>query len=209
MDNFTLAKIAQNCCATSRAKFSGVWSADNFGLLHCSPPQSRKKTIRTQKKFNSDASKLLVQSYFIVNTSRAGGLGKHWLLLLLLCEEQQPPVHREKQNLMFCVWDPLGKPIKSYPSFFNLLQEVSKQLKIQKVRELQIPLQSPHSNTCGLFCFYVAHYLIRKLEQQSVSLSCLESFILSVFQPLKNLLDIDLVLFCNDHCQTKLLYKII
>ena len=136
MDNFTLAKIAQNCCATSRAKFSGVWSADNFGLLHCSPPQSRKKRIRKQKEFNGDASKLLVQSYFIVNTSRAGGLGKHWLLLLLLCQEQQPPVHREKQNLMFCVWDPLGKPIKSYLSIFNHLQEVSKQSKFQKVREL-------------------------------------------------------------------------
>ena len=156
MDNFTLAKIALNCCDTSRANFSGVWLADNFGLLHCSPPQSLKKTIRKQKKFNGDASKLLVQFYFIVNTSRAGGLGKHWLLLLLVCGEQQPPVHREKQNLMFCVWDPLGKPIKSYPSFFNHLQEVLEQSKIQKVRELQIPLQSPYSNTCGLFCLYVA-----------------------------------------------------
>ena len=78
--------------------------------------------------------------------------------------------------LIFCVWDPLGKPIKSYPWFFNHLQKVSKQSKVQKVRELQIPLQSPYSNTCGLFCLYVAHYLIRKFEQQSVSLSCLESF---------------------------------
>ena len=139
MDNFTLPKVAQNFCATSRAKFSGVWSADNFGLLHCSPLQSRQKTIRKQKKLNGDASKLLVQSYFIVSTSRAGGLGKHWLRLLLLCGEQQPPVHRRNQNLMFCVWDPLGKPIKSYPSFFNHLQNVSKQSKIQKFRELKIP----------------------------------------------------------------------
>ena len=209
MDNFTLAKVAQNCCAISRAKFAGVWSADNFGLLHCSPPQTRKQTIRRQKKLNGDASKLLVQSYFIINTSRAGGLRKHWLLFLLLCEEQQPPVHREKQNLLFCVWDPLGKPIKSYPSFFNHLQNVSKQSKLQKVRDLQLPLQSPYSKTCGVFCLYVAHYLIWKLEQQSVSLSCLESFILCVFQPLNNLLDIDLDLLFNDNCQTNLLYKYI
>ena len=45
LDNFTLAKVAQNCCATSRAKFVGVWSAYNFGSLHFSPPQSLKKTI--------------------------------------------------------------------------------------------------------------------------------------------------------------------
>ena len=103
MDNFTLAKVAQNCCATSRANFAGVWSADNFGLLHCSSPQSRKKKIRKQEKLNGDASKLLVQSYFMISTSRTGGLGKHWLLSLLLCEEQQPPVHREKKNLLFCL----------------------------------------------------------------------------------------------------------
>ena len=175
MDNFTLAKVAQICCATSKAKFAEVWSADNFGLLHCSPAQSRKKTIQKQKKLNGDASKLLVQSCSIINTSRVGGLGKHWLLLLPLCEEQQPPVHREKQNLLLCVWDPLCKPIKSYPSFFHL--QVSKQSKNQKARELQIPRQSPYSNTCGLFCLYVAHYLIRKPEQQSVSFSCLESFV--------------------------------
>ena len=177
-------------------------------LVYCTVRLHRAaKTIQKQKKLNGDASKLLVQSYSIINTSRVGGLGNHWLLLLPQCEEQQPPVHREKQNLLLCVWDPLCEPIKSYPSFFDL--QVSKQSKNQKAWELQIPLQSSYSNTCGLFCLYVAHYLIRKPEQQSVSLSCLESFNLSVFQPLKKLLDIDLILFCNDHCQTNLLFKII
>ena len=74
-----------------------------------------------------------------MNTSRAGGLGKHWLLLILLCQEQQPPVHREKQNLLFCVWDPLGKPIKSHPSFFNQLQNVSKQSKMQNFENYKYP----------------------------------------------------------------------
>ena len=108
------------------------WSADNFGLLHSSPPHSRKMTIRKQnKKFDGDVSKLLVQSYFI-NTSRAGAMGKH--CLLLLCAEKQPPVHSEKQDVMLCVSDPLGKAIKSYPSLFDQLQKISKQSKHEKAR---------------------------------------------------------------------------
>ena len=64
----TLIEGAQNCCATSRADFGGVWSADNFGLPYSSPPHSHRMTIRKQnKKMNGDGSMLLVQSCFIKN----------------------------------------------------------------------------------------------------------------------------------------------
>ena len=78
MDNYTLAKVAQKDIVLHLEQ----------KLLGCSTVCHRRAAERQsenkKKTKNGDASKLLVQSYFIINTSRAGGLGKHWLLLLLL-----------------------------------------------------------------------------------------------------------------------------
>ena len=162
-----------------------------------------------QKKSEHD-SILHIQTYFIVNTSSAGSAGVHWLLLLLLYDQQQQQQNncRETGGFSFCVWDPLGQPVESYQLFFDHLMKISKKTEIKKIRDVRLPIQSPHSNTCGLYCLYIAHYLIQKIEQKPVRYSDFDCFIWSVFQPLKNLQDIDLVLFCNEHCNTNLLYKI-
>ena len=73
MDNITLAAVAQTCCASSRAEFGGVWSADNFGLLFSLPPHRQNFTKQQNKQGKSEHDSILhVQTYFIVNTSSAG-----------------------------------------------------------------------------------------------------------------------------------------
>ena len=74
-------------------------------------------------------------------------------------------------------------------------------------QDFKFPIQSPKSNTCGLYFLYFAHNLIQKMEQQSVSFCIFDSFSLSVFQPLKHLQDLNLVLFCNGYCNTNFLSK--
>ena len=212
MDNITLAEVAQTCCASSRTKFGGVWSADNFGLLFSLPLHRQNFTKQQNKQEKSEHDSILhVQTYFIVNTSSAGSAGVHWLLLLLLYDQQQQHQQtncRETGCFFFCIWDPLGQPLERHHLFFDHLIKTSEKTEIKKIREVRLPIQSPHSNTCGLYCLYIAHYLIQKLEQKSVRYCDFDCFILSVFQPLKNLQYIDLVLFCNEHCNTNLLYKI-
>ena len=129
-------------------------------------------------------------------------------LLLLYDQQQQQHNCRETVGSFFCVWDPLGQPVERYQLFFDHLIKFSEKTEIKKIRDVMLPIQSPHSNTCGLYCLYIAHYLIQKIEKKSVRYCDFDCFILSVFQPLKNLQDIDLVLFCNEHCNTNLLYKI-
>ena len=102
----------------------------------------------------------------------------------------------------------VGPALERYQLFFDHLIKISEKTESKKSRDVRLPIQSPHSNTCGLYCLYIAHYLIQKLEQKSVRYCDFNCFILSVFQPLKNLQEIDLVLFCNEHCNTNLLYKI-
>ena len=111
MDNITLAEVAQTCCASSRTKFGGVWSADNFGLLFSLPLYRQNFTKQQNKQEKSEHDSILhVQTYFIVNTSSAGSAGVHWLLLLLLYDQQQQQQSncREIGCFFFCVWDPLG-----------------------------------------------------------------------------------------------------
>ena len=208
MDNITLAEVAQTCCASSRAKFGGVWSADNSGLLFSLPPHRQSFTKQQNKQEKSEHGSILhVQTYFIVNTSSAGSAEVHWLLLLLLYDQQQQQHQhncRETGGFSFCIWHQLGQPVKRYHLFSDHLIKISEKTEIKKIRDVRLPIQSPHSNTCGLYCLYIAHYLIPKIEQKPVRYCDFDCFILSVFQPLKNLQDIDLVLFCNEHCNTNL-----
>ena len=139
----------------------------------------------------------------------SGAVGAHWLLLLLLYDQQQQSNIREEGTFFFGVCVPLGQSVQRYHLFYDQLLKLSKKTKIKIFQDLRLPIQSPHSKACGLHCLYVAHYLIQKTEQESVSSGNFDSFILSVFQPLKNLQGLDLVLFCNEHCNTNLLYKII
>ena len=134
MDNITLAEVAQTCCASSRTKFGGVWSADNFGLLFSLPLHRQNFTKQQNKQEKSEHDSILhVQTYFIVNTSSAGSAGVHWLLLLLLYDQQQQSNCRETGCFFLCVWDPLGQPLERYQLFFDHLIKISK--KKQKLRK--------------------------------------------------------------------------
>ena len=118
MDNITLAEVAQTCCASSRAKFGGVWSADNFGLLFSLPPHRQNFTKQQNKQEKSEHDSILhIETYFNVKTSSAGSAGVHWLLLY----DQQQSNCREKGGFFFCVWDPLGPPVERYQLFFDHL----------------------------------------------------------------------------------------
>lgn len=81
-------------------------------------------------------------TFAIVNASTSKSLGTHWVLIA---------------NLMGKMYfaDPLGLHISFYP---NIL----KRLKTQNVQQVLYhkPLQSPTSKMCGLFCIYIAHYLM-------------------------------------------------
>ena len=168
------------------------------------------REIFTKQQNNQEKSEhdsiLHVQTYFIVNTSSVGSAGVHWLLLY--DQQQQQSNRRETGCFFFCVWNPLGQPVESYQLFFDYLIKISEKTEIKEIRDVGLPIQSPHSNTCGLYCLYIGHYLIQKTQQKPVRYCDFECFILSFFQPTKNLQDMDLVLLCNEHCNTSLLYKI-
>ena len=68
MDNTTLTDLAKNCCAPSRFKFAGVWSANNFSLPSL---EMKNETVNTSGK---DFQTLFLHSYFIINTSPVGAV---------------------------------------------------------------------------------------------------------------------------------------
>ena len=186
MDNITSAEVAQTCCPSSRSKFVGLWSADIFGLIYSLPRRRQKATMQQKNEIKVNDSVLHIQSYSFINTSPGGAVGAHWLLLLLLYDQQQQSKTREEGTFFFWVWDPLGQPIERYHLFCDQLLVISEKKTIKVFQNLRLRIQAPHSNFCGLYCLYLAHYLIQKIEQQSVSSGNFDSFILSVLQPLKN-----------------------
>ena len=111
MDNLTLTRAAQNCCASSRAKFGGVWSADNF-------PLPTAENVE-QDCFGQDFS-LILHTYFIINTSKAGHPGQHWLLLFVARQQTRLNVWKT----FVCIWDPLGIPIEKYEDVSDHLKSV-------------------------------------------------------------------------------------
>ena len=135
MDNITLTDLAKNCCASSRFKFAGVWSANNFSLPSL---EMRNETVNTSSK---DFQTLFLHSYFIINTSPVGAVGQHWLLLVIL----RPQVFLKRQlKTLFCIWDPLGKPIQNYTSFFEHLMTLFKKISTGEIFEINFPLQTSH-----------------------------------------------------------------
>ena len=54
----------------------------------------------------------------------------------------------------------------------------------------------------------MAHYLMRLADQHSIKLETFHSQFVTLLEPLKQMQEIDLVLFCNDHCKTMLMYKV-
>ena len=123
MDNFTLSNLAKNCCASSQFKFAGVWSANNFSL----PSMTMKNET------------LFLHSFFIINTSPVGAVEQHWLLLFIL----RPQVFFKRQlKTLFCVWDPLGKPIQNYTSFFEHLMTLFKKIGTGEIFEIKFLLQT-------------------------------------------------------------------
>ena len=130
MDNITLAEVAQKCCASSRSKVVGVWSADNFGLIDSLPGRRQKATMQQKNEIKVNDSVLHVQSYSIINTSPGGAVGAHWLLLLLLYDQQQQSNIQEEGTFFFCVWDPLGQPVERYQLFYDQLLKISKKPKL-------------------------------------------------------------------------------
>ena len=83
-----------------------------------------------------------------------------------------------------------------------------KKIGTGEIFEIKFPLQTSHSNTCGLHCLHMAHYLMRLADQHSIKLETFHSQFVTLLEPLKHMQEIDLVLFCNDHCKTMLMYKV-
>ena len=137
MDNITHAEVAQTSCASSRSKFVGVWSADNFGLIFAPPPT--KTTMEQKNEMKVNDSVLHVQSNSIINTSPGRVFGAHWLLLLLLYDQQQQSNSQEEGTFCFCVWDPLGQPVESYQLFYDQLLKNSKKKQNRNLSRPQIP----------------------------------------------------------------------
>ena len=131
MDNITLAGVAQTCCASSRPKLVGEWSADNFGLIYCLPRRPEKATMQQKNEMKVNDSVLHVQSFSFKNTSPGRAFAAHWLVLLLLYDQQQQSNSQEEGTAFFCVWDPLSQPVKRYQLFYDKLLKVSKKPKLK------------------------------------------------------------------------------
>ena len=159
------------------------------------------ETVNTSSK---DFQTLFLHSYFIINTSPVGAVGQHWLLLSIL----RPQVFLKRQlKTLFCVWDPLGKRIQNYTSFLNIWWHFSKRLALENFLKSSV-LCKHRIQTCGLHCLHMAHYSMRLADQHSIKLETFHSQFVTLLEPLKQMQEIDLVLFCNDHCKTMLMYKV-
>ena len=97
---------------------------------------------------------LPVNSFIIVNASRADSIESPWVIL---AKRYAYPV------LYFA--DPLALPLNVYKDIFSRLQQCTDLHMVMDImeqrRDIQSPLQSADSQLCGLFCIYVAHYFYR------------------------------------------------
>ena len=84
--------------------FAGVWAADNFPMQ----PAWNKK--RRQK--NMLYPRLRLAWFQIINTSPAGALGKHWLLLGAVVTKQS--------SIRVFIWDCLGGPCRTTKRLLNV-----------------------------------------------------------------------------------------
>ena len=194
MDNLLLTKMASNCCANSKMTFAGVWSADNFTIP--------KVAQDFKGSFGASPTNTIVQSYQIINTAKSQMRGEHWLLVIAV------NIQREAKEPVILIWDCLGAAIQSHVDFFHRLKQEANRANVpfSHIFEINFPLQTPSSNLCGLYCLYVAHYLLKRMLPDNF-----ENFVDDlryILQPLKTLNEMDLVLFTNSHCQVSLKYRI-
>ena len=114
-------------CKHLKFKFRCVYAADNYPL------------------------NLPVNSFIIVNASRADSIGSHWVML---AKRYAHPV------LYFA--DPLRLPLTASKDIFSRLKQCNDLHMTMDImehrRNIQSPLQSADSQLCGLFCIYIAHY---------------------------------------------------
>ena len=113
-------------CKHLKYKFRGVYAADNYPL------------------------NLPVNSFIIVNASRADSIGSHWVML----------AKRYAYPVKYFA-DPLALPLTEYKDIFSRLQQCTDLQMMMDImehrRDMQSPLQSADSQLCGLFCIYIAH----------------------------------------------------
>ena len=92
-------------------------------------------------------------SFTIVNASPAASIGTHWVVL----------VKRYASPIVYFA-DPLDLPIYSYEHICDHLKGISADTiyvdLMEDRRETGKPLQCANSQLCGLFCIYIAHYLM-------------------------------------------------
>ena len=100
MDTWALQKLALKCNHLIET-FRGVWSADNFPLMH-----------------DDDAS----PSFQIVNTEASDKPGKHWILL---CKRTKSGLGA----IIF--WDSLGKGPRKYKILSERLHKFKKKCCVQ------------------------------------------------------------------------------
>ena len=114
-------------CKHLKYKFRGVYAADNYPL------------------------NLPVNSFIIVNASRADSFGTHWVIV----------AKRYAYNVLYFA-DPLALPLTAYKDILTRLQQCTDLHMMMDVmehrRDIQSPLQTADSQLCGLFCIYIAHY---------------------------------------------------
>ncbi len=88
--------------------------------------------------------KLKKGHFQIVNSSQKNQKGTHWLLVARL----------KCGTVIF--WDSLGNPIERYGEIY--LRCLSLYL-LDQIEQIHLPLQSPSSNMCAIYCIYMAHIL--------------------------------------------------
>ena len=117
------------------SSFAGIWSADNYPKQPAWNFMLNKK--RRQKNILYPRPRL---AWFqIINTSPAGALGKHWLLL--------GAVVTKESSIRVFIWDCLGQPLSHYEVFAQRLRLLYREtgfltinLRLQKFKHVWSPL---------------------------------------------------------------------
>ena len=112
-------------CKHLKFKFRGVYAADNYPL------------------------NLPVNSFIIVNASRADSIGSHWVML---AKRYAYPV------LYFA--DPLAIPLTAYKDIFSRLQQCTDLHMMMDIMEHRRDIQSPRNQQTRNFVVYFASILL-------------------------------------------------
>ena len=150
MDYFTIAKIATKCSGTLHL-FGGVWSSDTFPKCKIDCVEKQKTSSPNKKKTEPSLKISQQRNFQIIKSSPSNKNGEHWILLSATDTDNHVGIF---------VWDCLGRPLCYYDQFYSRLWKLYG--KCGGFQATNLPLQKLHSNLCGLYCFYLIHYLVRK-----------------------------------------------